>query len=63
MDKVINKVNVITGDGSSEEFYEAAMVAPADKSESITKLRQVHVTAEFALKNDDVKIAEGTTEG
>lgn len=39
------------------------MVAPADKSKSITKLREVNLTAEFPLENDDVAVVESTAEG
>lgn len=35
----IDEVNVVTGDGSAEEFNQAAMVAPADNGEAISELR------------------------
>lgn len=39
------------------------MVAPADKSKSITKLREVNLTAEFPLKNNYVAVVKRTAEG
>jgi hypothetical protein len=38
------------------------MMTPADKSKSITKLRDVYFPAEFPLENDDIAIAKITTE-
>jgi hypothetical protein len=39
------------------------MMTPADKSKSITKLRDVYFPTKFPLENDDVAIAKKTTEG
>lgn len=36
-DKLVNEINIIAGDGSSEEFNETAVVTPADKSEAVTE--------------------------
>lgn len=59
-DELVDEVNVVAGDGSAEEFDEAAVVATADEGEAVTELREVHVAAKLALENDDVAVANGT---
>lgn len=63
LDVIVHEVNVVAGNRSSEEFHEAAVVAPANDGEAVTEFRDVHLAAEFSLENDDVSVANGASPG
>ncbi|KAK9991799.1 hypothetical protein SO802_026784 [Lithocarpus litseifolius] len=60
-DEVVDEVNVVAGDRSTEEFDDAHVVAPADDGELLPELRGLDFAAELALENDEAHFCYGSS--
>lgn len=56
--KFVDEEDDGAGDGGTEEFDEAAVVAPADHGEAAAELREVHLLAEVAARNNNISVAD-----
>ena len=58
-DEVVDKVDVVTGDGGTKEFDDADVVAAADDGEELLELVGLEFAAKLALEDNDVGATEG----
>lgn len=60
LDKLVNEVNIIPGNGDSLERDQTRVVAPAYHRHPMDELRSFDRTAELPLSYDDVPVANRT---